>query len=624
MLLFGAFFLRVFHLDLQAATGDDAFSLRIAQHSLSEIVQLAQHELHPPLFYFLLHGWQPLAGTSEFAGRFLAAAFGVLAVAAMFRLGLALGGRRLAAAALLLAAINPFLIDFAQQVRAYPQMVGLLAVSVYLQWRLLGRPSTWRWAGYTVATALALYSHLFAAFVLLAEDALFAVLAVRGQFKDVRGWLLSQAAIGLAYLPWLAIDRAALQSYGNDLVRAASLPDMAASLVPTFLSGLGSHTSAAELSFVAVLLLAGLLPWVLRAGGPKWRQPTAEAGGQKLRSWHYSRPTAPLMLACWLFIPMLAVFAISFSRPIFYERYMVIILPAFLLASAAGALAFTRLWPPIGALGLAVLMAPSLLVLPGYYGKVVYASSQDIRDLLDFVRDSSQPDAAFVVNLPPSDPMYQYYAPAEATFFIPNPPSGQQDAANQQLGRILAGHSEVWLTPWDYDHTAFVEHWLDQHAFRVDQHWFSNAEIIRYERPRQAGQLIASDATFLAPDAHIRITGYQFFGTEVRAGQPIMFALQWQADAPIAERYKVFAHLVDPSGRTVTQRDDEPVANTRPTTSWKAGESIADNYGLVVPRGAPAGMYRIELGLYKLEGLQRLKLADGSDHATLGPITVSG
>ncbi|HEX6512371.1 MAG TPA: hypothetical protein VF157_08735, partial [Chloroflexota bacterium] len=255
--------------------------------------------------------------------------------------------------------------------------------------------------------------------------------------------------------------------------------------------------------------------------------------------------------------------------------------------------------------------------------KPVYASSQDVHDLLGFVRDSSQPDAAFVVNLPPSDPMYQYYAPAEPTFFIPNPPAGQQDAASQQLAGVLAAHGEVWLTPWDYDHTAFVEHWLDQHAFRVDQHWFSNAEIIRYERPRQGGQLTASDVTFVAPDAHIRLTGYQFFGTQVRAGQPVMFALQWQTDAPIAEHYKVFVHLVDPQGHTVAQRDDEPVANTRPTTSWKPDETIPDNYGLVVPRGAAAGAYRIELGLYKLEGLQRLMLAGGSDHADLGPVSVT-
>jgi mannosyltransferase len=331
---------------------------------------------------------------------------------------------------------------------------------------------------------------------------------------------------------------------------------------------------------------------------------------------------AALLLACWLLVPVLAVFAISFSRPIFYERYMVIILPAFLLTAAIGALRLMRLWAPLAPLALAGLCLPSLMVLPGYYGKVVYASSQDVHSLLGFVGDSSQPNAAFVVNLPPSDPMYQYYAPAEATFFIPNPAQGQQDAASQQLSSVLSAHGEVWLTPWDYDHTAFVEHWLDQHAFRVDQHWFSNAEVIRYERPQQPGQFTPSNATFVAPDAQIRITGYQFFGTDVRAGQPIMFALQWQANAPIAERYKVFAHLVDPRGETVTQRDDEPVANTRPTTTWKPGESITDNYGLVAPRGATAGEYHIELGLYKLEGLQRLKLADGTDHATLGAITV--
>ena len=64
------------------------------------------------------------------------------------------------------------------------------------------------------------------------------------------------------------------------------------------------------------------------------------------------------------------------------------------------------------------------------------------------------------------------------------------------------------------------------------------------------------------------------------------------------------------------------MANTRPTTSWKPGETLTDNYGLAVPRNGPPGDYQVFLGLYKLEGLQRLKLADGADHITLGPISV--
>ncbi len=597
VLLLAAFFLRVFHLDLQAATGDDAFSLMIAQHSLGEIVQLARHELHPPLFYFLLHAWQPFAGTSEFAGRFLAASFGVLAGAGIFRLGAALGGRILGVTVLLLAVVNPLLIDFAQQVRAYPQLIFLLVVSAYCQLRILRGASGWSWAVYVTVTALALYSHLFAAFVLLAQDVLFLALVLSRRFKAVAAWLGSQVAIVGLYLPWLALDSAALQSYGNDMVRAVSLPAMSTALIPAFLTGLGSKLVAWQFVLAGALVAIGLVAW-------------------------RGRGEARLMIACWLLAPPMAVYAISLWRPIFFERYMVIILPAFLLAAAAGGLVLTRPWPALELAALAALCAPSVARLPGYYGKVVYASTQDIRSLLGYVRDSAQPDAAFIVNLPPSDPMYQYYAPAQPTFFVPNPPQGQQEAANQQLSDILSRHGEVWLTPWDYDRTAFVEHWFDQHAFRVDQHWFSNAEIIRYERPRQPGQFTASSATFLAPDAQIRLAGYQFFGTEVRAGQPIMFALQWQADATPAERYKVFAHLVDPQGKTVTQRDDEPVANTRPTTSWKPGETLTDNYGLVVPRGAAPGAYQVFVGLYKLEGLQRLKLKDGSDHVTLGPISV--
>ncbi|MDE3077572.1 MAG: hypothetical protein KGJ86_19295, partial [Chloroflexota bacterium] len=67
-ILLAGFWLRLYHLGMQAAMGDDAFTLVIGRQSLPSLLQLSRNEPHPPLFYLLLHFWQLAAGPSTFAG----------------------------------------------------------------------------------------------------------------------------------------------------------------------------------------------------------------------------------------------------------------------------------------------------------------------------------------------------------------------------------------------------------------------------------------------------------------------------------------------------------------------------------------------------------------------------
>ena len=71
---------RFYGLDLQSLWNDEGTSVALAQRSLSTIAEQAAQDIHPPLYYFLLHGWIKLAGTSEAAVRSLSALLGVLVV----------------------------------------------------------------------------------------------------------------------------------------------------------------------------------------------------------------------------------------------------------------------------------------------------------------------------------------------------------------------------------------------------------------------------------------------------------------------------------------------------------------------------------------------------------------
>jgi 4-amino-4-deoxy-L-arabinose transferase-like glycosyltransferase len=104
--------------------------------------------------------------------------------------------------------------------------------------------------------------------------------------------------------------------------------------------------------------------------------------------------------------------------------------------------------------------------------------------------------------------------------------------------------------------------------------------------------------------------------TEWQTGENIPLTLYWSAEGVVAERYKVFVHLVGDAYNPETlnalwgQQDQEPRGGLSPTTSWRVGQVIADDYLIPIQEDAPPGAYTIQVGLYvPLDGT-RLPAAD--------------
>jgi hypothetical protein len=94
----------------------------------------------------------------------------------------------------------------------------------------------------------------------------------------------------------------------------------------------------------------------------------------------------------------------------------------------------------------------------------------------------------------------------------------------------------------------------------------------------------------------------------MRAGDLLTLTLHWKAEQVPSARYKVFVHLLDAENHVVGQRDGEPVGDLRLTTTWRAGEAIADNYGILVEPETPPGEYRVEVGMYRADSGARLPI----------------
>lgn len=111
----------------------------------------------------------------------------------------------------------------------------------------------------------------------------------------------------------------------------------------------------------------------------------------------------------------------------------------------------------------------------------------------------------------------------------------------------------------------------------------------------------------------VRLLGYDLEGDEVRPGEEIALTLYWQALTPADRPYKVFTHLIDEENTIWGQHDSQPMGGTYPPNLWVAREVVADSHRLVVAADAPAGIYRLEVGMYYEPTGERLPVYIGGE-----------
>ena len=94
LVLLVAFGLRLIQLGAGSIWYDESVSLYLAGLDLPAMVAHTAGDIHPPLYYALLHLWTLAAGTTEFSAAFFSLFFGLLLVALTQRVASTAGGRR--------------------------------------------------------------------------------------------------------------------------------------------------------------------------------------------------------------------------------------------------------------------------------------------------------------------------------------------------------------------------------------------------------------------------------------------------------------------------------------------------------------------------------------------------
>lgn len=188
-------------------------------------------------------------------------------------------------------------------------------------------------------------------------------------------------------------------------------------------------------------------------------------------------------------------------------------------------------------------------------------------------------------------------------------PLPKENEIEGRLEEISDEHKRLWALFWDEGKSGhLIESWLDQHGFRAWDGWYGDLRLALYgtparSSPRQPLKVNLEDG--------ITLLGYSLVEEEVKAGEIVRLTLFWRAEAEMDERFKVFVHLLDGEGHLLAQRDSEPVAGSRPTTTWAPGELLVDNYGVLLPEDLPPADYHLVVGIYFPSTGERLSVLGG-------------
>jgi uncharacterized membrane protein len=436
--------LRGYRLGAQSLWVDEIYAVAVRGSApVGEL--LTAIDPHPPLYYLLLHGWMSVFGKSAVAARSLSVLFGMVGVLALYLLGRRLYDDRVGLLAAGLLAVSPMHVQYSRETRMYALLVALVVVATWLYVRLLDDD---RWileAGYLLAALAALYTHLFATFVLAAHGGHALWVWYREGTARSGAAVGLQLLAGLGFLPWIAVLARESVARGT----TTGLVDWIAEPTPRILSktmqafagrpvtypyALDDPTTRAS-STVAVTVVL-VLAWAFAFHDDRQRRwPRAQ------------RRRDRGLLVGLLVVPIAGPYLLSvFVEPVYVIRYTLPALPAFVLIAAAGVAVLDH--RPLRYGLVAVLVVTALVSVGAYHDA---KTAEEWRPATEYVSDRVEATDAVVATPDWTTTAAGYYLEnrqvrtVEGVLDVPAPPDRVwlvvRNPADDPTGRLDEYHT---------------------------------------------------------------------------------------------------------------------------------------------------------------------------------------
>ena len=636
--LAAAFALRLTSVATQDIWWDEARNIDVALRPLFNIATAPELDIHPPLYFWLLHFWSRITGLElglpaariAYLTRFFSLTAGLVAVALLARLGWRLvpkfGGPMIG----IVAAFSPFWLAESQETRMYTLGFALLIAAALPFLTIVQKvgttkkePGTCRhYLTFVLLSASALLTHYNAVFILVAWYGWWAWLCLRSQRRpmELRSLILCGLATMALIAPIAPIALRQIPGYANPNLNVPTIADYLIQNWRAYLGGYAhSYFPADPISTRWFLLIAAIVVIGWATTIPIYRRGSGE---QTLRFQHRSLT----FLWVWLLGGLSLYYIAVWDRGAFNVRYSSFVTPALY---ALVALSLLTLW-----LTVRVVALVGLVLLGAGFGMGIdadltaeQAAREDISGVATWLKEVAGPDdVVFVDQKYPFGFYYQRYAIGDRE------PVGDEAAParylfvdintiDAQLNQWASNAQNVYWVQWyesDTDPRRSVAFLLDKAGSRGGERQFRGYEVDWWTlSPPNQFELAQRYQEITIRWPSIRTVEIAAPENELTPGDTAFVVVRWQrSDLPADESpLKARVALYNQENARISQ-SDERILNDRHLlpAEWDADDSPLNVYRLTTAAELEPGNYEIRLLVYNADTLEPLSFLDKADN----------
>lgn len=371
--------LKFLYLGTESVSHDEPFSIYHAQFDLPALVRYLKGYNNPPLYEIVLHGWIKLFGISEISVRFLPMLFSCFSAVFIYKIGKEFFNHKIAVLSCLIFTFSTFQTWYAHDSRVYTLFLLLASASCYLFYKLLHETiSNRQIITLVVVNALILYAHYFGFFVWFIECLIIILFQLKNR-KLVGRYFIIHGIAFVLYIPQIMIlYQRFVESSSNGTWLKSPIG------VESLYNMIWSFSNA---PVVAVMCIAVLLAALTKTAFSKNKE---------------SNPFT-MYTIIWFFIPFLLMFFMSYKIPMFLDRYLIFITPAFyILISVALNYLFNK---PLAFYSSSVILSGLFIAT----FKINPDKKRSVKETISYIRSKKDPRTVVLVCPTDFNTTFAYY-----------------------------------------------------------------------------------------------------------------------------------------------------------------------------------------------------------------------
>ena len=647
--LVAGFALHLHELTLQDIWWDEARNIDVALRPFFQVATAPELDIHPPVYFWLLHFWGRIAGLGDssqgalalrnspeqiaFISRYLSLFAGMVSIALLYQFtravvigsqqsreessatSFSLSGAMAGLCATVFATFSPFWLAESQETRMYSVGFAVLLAAAIALLKVLRNPSqhpppSSRLPLFTfvIFSALALLIHYNALFILVSWYLWWGLWALlrADRWRVLREITLAGSAMTLLVLPVAPIALRQIPTYENPNL---DIPSVAAYLQQNWQAYIGGYAWSDALGdwliwLALVLLLVGTLVYL-------W--PASSASFSNLA-----------FLLFWLLGGLALYYIAVLDRGAFNVRYSSFVTPALYALLGIALAALARLWRPLTLGSLALLLVGLVPAIRADLYEPAFAR-EDISGVTDWLRSEARPGDLIFVDQ--KYPFGFYYAP----FMVDAEESSREgdraearylfvdiNTIDQRLNAWAKEAKRIYWVQWfesDTDPRRAVPFLLDQAGTHSGEKNFQGYSVDWWELEPPNTFALATEmqsGTHIFPPA-VETVAYSF-PHKIAPDTAIPVAIRWKrvtegrTDRPLKARVALYSM----GGNKILGQDDRPLLNDRHRlpSEWSSEDRPLNVYMIPAAADLAAGDYELRLLIYDAETLEPLTYVD--------------